>query len=86
MGNMEQPTTRAGPAEVLHYGVIIHLDFVFDFSPLPGSPSHRSIDSVTSGLPDDFMRKNGQLGIDLFGTMEFLMIEWSVIVFQFRAA
>lgn len=53
MGESDLPTTRCAPAEMLEYAVIIHLDRILDYSPLPSSPSHGSIHSGTSGLPDD---------------------------------
>nr|TKW01779.1 hypothetical protein SEVIR_8G201200v2 [Setaria viridis] len=53
MGEFELPTIRTGPAEMLNYEVIIHLDRVFDYSPLPSSPLERSYHSGVSGLPED---------------------------------
>jgi hypothetical protein len=52
---MEMPTSalRLGPAETLDYEVIIHIDRVIDYSPLPDSPSHKSMTSDTCGIPDD---------------------------------
>jgi hypothetical protein len=45
--------TRLGPAGTLDYDVIIHVDRVVDYTPLPDSPSHKSMASDTSGLPDE---------------------------------
>lgn len=53
MGEFELPAIRTGPAEMLNYEVIIHLDRVFDYSPLPSSPLERSYHSGVSGLPED---------------------------------
>lgn len=53
MGDVELPTTRSAPADMLEYQVIIHLDRVHDYSPLPSSLSHESMHSGISGLPDD---------------------------------
>jgi hypothetical protein len=44
---------RLGPAGTLDFDVIIHVDRVVDYSPLPDSPSHKSMASDTSGLPDE---------------------------------
>lgn len=40
-------------ADVLDYEVLVHVDRVLDYVPLPGSPSDRSYHSSTSGLPED---------------------------------
>lgn len=53
MEGMDLPQTRIGSTEMLDYKVIIHLDRVFDYSPLPSSPSDISAHSGISGLPDD---------------------------------
>jgi hypothetical protein len=44
---------RVDAAQALDYDVIIHVDRVIDYTPLPDSPQHRSMDSDTSGLPDE---------------------------------
>ncbi|KAG2637156.1 hypothetical protein PVAP13_2NG502806, partial [Panicum virgatum] len=41
-----------GPALMLNYKVIIHVDRVVDYTALPSSP-YRSYDSGVSGIPDD---------------------------------
>nr|TKV93542.1 hypothetical protein SEVIR_9G232466v2 [Setaria viridis] len=53
MGDVELPTTRCAPADMLEYQVTLHLDRVHDYSPLPSSPSHESVHRGISGLPDD---------------------------------
>nr|TKW26021.1 hypothetical protein SEVIR_3G159000v2 [Setaria viridis] len=53
MGEFDLPTSRSGPAEMLKYNVIIHLDRVLDYSPLPSSLSHESVHRGITGLPDD---------------------------------
>ncbi|KAG2573650.1 hypothetical protein PVAP13_7KG268510 [Panicum virgatum] len=53
LGNMEPPEVHPGPARMLDYEVILHVDEVIDFTPLPVSPSWRSYESETSGIPDD---------------------------------
>jgi hypothetical protein len=50
---MPMGVMRLGPAETLDYDVIAHIDRVHEYSSLPDSPSHKSMDSDTSGLPDD---------------------------------
>ncbi|KAG2593804.1 hypothetical protein PVAP13_5NG012638 [Panicum virgatum] len=52
LGNMELPEVHPGPAKLLNYEVLLHVDQVLDFSPLPDSPSWRSYESDTSGIPD----------------------------------
>jgi hypothetical protein len=44
---------RLGPLQTMDYDVLIHVDRVLDYSPLPDSPEHRSMDSDISGIPDD---------------------------------
>ena len=39
MGNMEAPEVRPGVANLLDFGILLHIDEVLDFSPLPISPS-----------------------------------------------
>ncbi|KAG2635962.1 hypothetical protein PVAP13_2NG370400 [Panicum virgatum] len=53
MGNMELPEVRPGAASLLDFDVLLHIDEVIDFSPLTSSPSWKSSDSATSGLPDE---------------------------------
>jgi hypothetical protein len=50
---VELGTRRLGPAGTLDYDVIIHVDRVVDYTPLPDSPSHKSMASDASGLPDE---------------------------------
>jgi hypothetical protein len=44
-------------ADVLDYEVLVHVDRVLDYVPLPGSPSDRSYHSSTSGLPEDELKE-----------------------------
>jgi hypothetical protein len=44
---------RIDQAEALDYHLIVHVDRVLDYSPLPASPSHQNFTSGTSGIPDD---------------------------------
>jgi hypothetical protein len=44
---------RIDQAELLDYNVLVHVDCVLDFAPLPVRPSHRSYCSETSGIPDE---------------------------------
>ncbi|RCV12983.1 hypothetical protein SETIT_2G310500v2 [Setaria italica] len=53
MGEMDLPTAKTGPAEMLEHAVTIHLDRILDYLPLPSSPSHESVHNGISGLPDD---------------------------------
>lgn len=50
---MPMCSMRFDQAEALDYEVIVHVDRVIDFTPLPASPSHQSFTSDTSGLPGD---------------------------------
>ena len=50
---MELPEVRPGAASMLDYPVLLHVDQVLDFSPLPDSPSWQSYESETSGIPDE---------------------------------
>ncbi|KAG2586658.1 hypothetical protein PVAP13_5NG060405, partial [Panicum virgatum] len=52
-GNMELPVVRAEVAQMLDYPVLIHLDRIVDYCTPPHSPSWRSFESATSGIPDD---------------------------------
>ncbi|CAO2185328.1 unnamed protein product [Urochloa humidicola] len=49
---MDVQFEREGPADSLKYDVLIHLDRVEDYHPLPDSPTHRSLDSDISGIPN----------------------------------
>nr|TKW29672.1 hypothetical protein SEVIR_3G411800v2 [Setaria viridis] len=60
---IEEPYVRVGPsglpivrneaARTLDYKLLIHLDRVLDYAPLPNSPSHASYESDISGIPDE---------------------------------
>ncbi|CAL4896611.1 unnamed protein product [Urochloa decumbens] len=50
---MDAQFEREGPADSLKYDVLIHLDRVEDYHPLPHSPTHRSFESDISGTPND---------------------------------
>ncbi|KAF8653160.1 hypothetical protein HU200_062608 [Digitaria exilis] len=52
VGNMELPHIRETAVKMLNYEVLIHLDRVIDFSPLP-SPDRQSFDTDISGQPND---------------------------------
>ena len=39
MGNMEALEVRPSVANLLDFGILLHIDEVLDFSPLPSSPS-----------------------------------------------
>lgn len=59
---MPMGAMRIDAAEALTYEVIIHVDRVLDYSPLPDSPSHQSVHSPTSGLPDEFLEEEWPVG------------------------
>nr|TKV97176.1 hypothetical protein SEVIR_9G476900v2 [Setaria viridis] len=75
MEGMDLPQTRIGSTEMLDYEVIIHLDRVFDYSPLPSSPSDISAHSGISGtvsadsvLPGMKISITKTLSVSLLGT------------------
>ncbi|RCV45303.1 hypothetical protein SETIT_9G443100v2 [Setaria italica] len=53
----EMLTQRTGAVEMLNYKVIIRLDRVLDYLPLPSSPSYQSYESNISGLLDDELER-----------------------------
>jgi len=53
LGNMELPEVHPGAARMMDYEVLLHVDQVLDFTPLSDSPSWKSYESETSGIPDE---------------------------------
>lgn len=53
LGNMELPEVHNGPAGMLDYEIFLHVDRVVDYTPPTPSPSWKSYESETSGIPDD---------------------------------
>ena len=52
-GSIELPVVQNGPAGLLDYEVLLHVDRVVDYTPPPPSPSWKSYESDVSGIPDD---------------------------------
>ncbi|CAN6229270.1 unnamed protein product [Urochloa humidicola] len=55
---MPMGALRWEPAKAMDYEVIIHIDRVLDYSPLPSAHPRRSVDSPISGVPDEELESN----------------------------
>jgi hypothetical protein len=53
LGEHGLPNLRSGPAKMLDYEVIIHIDRIEDYTSRSGSSSNQSYQSDVSGIPDD---------------------------------